>query len=205
VHHGIDKDQWRKEYEKEVIDKILGKYDLLNCEFLMHVGAIQPRKDIKTIIDSFNIVKEKNKILKLVLVGGDGWMSEDIHAYAEKCKYSNDILFTGNIDFEEVKVLMQNASVFVFASKYEGFGLPVLEACAVGLPVVSTKNSSIPEILGENALYFNAGDSVQCAESINEIFSNEDLRERLRKGADGRVDKFSWDNCTRRTLQVLRK
>ncbi len=132
-------------------------------------------------------------------------MSEDIHAYAEKCKYSNDILFTGNIDFEEVKVLMQNASVFVFASKYEGFGLPVLEACAVGLPVVSTKNSSIPEILGENALYFNAGDSVQCAESINEIFSNEDLRERLRKGADGRVDKFSWDNCTRRTLQVLRK
>jgi tRNA pseudouridine55 synthase len=205
IHHGIDKEVWQKEYSLDLVQKILGKYKLTKNKYLIHVGAIQPRKNLTVLIDAFEKVKKVQKDMKLLLVGGDGWKWENIHEHAKKSKYVKDVIFTGNISKECVVVLMQNASAFVFPSLYEGFGISGLEALATGTPVVAARNSSIPEVLGNVAEYFDAKNSDECAESVLRVLSDTELQGKLKEEGFRRVEKFTWDKTARKTLQVLRK
>ncbi|PID51857.1 MAG: tRNA pseudouridine(55) synthase TruB [Candidatus Moraniibacteriota bacterium] len=205
VYHGIDNEFWKKESTSERILQILHMYGIQSEKYIIHTGAIQPRKNLKRLIDAFEKIKKDYVDMKLVLVGGRGWLWEGIEEYAKKSRYNNDIIFTGNISFEHVRILMQNAKIFVFPSLYEGFGLPGIEAMATGIPVLAADNSSISEVLGSAAIYFDENSSDAIAKAIDDVLCDEDLQQQMQKNGYKRSKEFTWDESAKRTLTVLRK
>jgi glycosyltransferase involved in cell wall biosynthesis len=205
VHLGMNINNWQREIRGDVVRKALTGNKIGENKYIISVGAIQPRKNLKVLIDAFVKIKDVYPDMKLVLVGGNGWMWQETHKYASKNKYVNDIIFTGGISFLEVQILMQRAAVFVFPSLYEGFGISGLEALAAGVPVVAAKNSSIPEVLGDAAIYFDANNFEECADSVLQIMKNKKLKQQLIDIGLKRSKKFSWDNCAKKTLRVLRQ
>lgn len=204
VHHGFDPQLWQKGFPMNDVQEILQKYDVHGQRYTIHVGAVQPRKNLILLINSFVQVKRTDPDLKLVLVGGDGWLARKIHEHIAHCPYKSDIIVTGNICFADVNVLMQNASVCALPSLYEGFGIPGLEAMAAGVPVVAANNSCFPEVLGDGAIYFDAHSVSDCARSIGDVLHDTSLREMLIARAQKRAELFSWETCAQKTLAVIR-
>ena len=205
VYHGIDMQFWQERVDEIKKEQTLLRYKVADNPFIIHVGAIQPRKNLSVLIDAFAIVKKKYHNAKLLCVGGDGWLWQQIKEHAAANSYASDIIFTGNIPFVDVRTLVQNARVFVFPSLYEGFGLPGLEACAAGVPVVAAHNSSLPEILGDGAIYFNTTDSHACAVQIKRLFDDKNLWHTMRTKGRERAAKFSWETTAKKTLSVLHR
>lgn len=205
IHHGFDPVLWQQHVDDSQNIKTLGTYHLQIGKYIIHVGAIQPRKNLIVLIDAFAQIKRTNSAMQLVLVGGDGWLAEDIHAHIKMCPYRDDIIVTGNINFDDVRTLMCGACVCVLPSLYEGFGMPGLEAMAAGVPVVAAENSCFPEILGEGAVYFDARSNEDCARAIKEVINDPVRTHERRDHAQKRATLFSWKTCAERTCAVLRE
>ncbi len=217
IHHGFDADLFQKEISRDKTDNILSKFKILNfppgrdsakavTKFILYVGAIQPRKNLRILIEAFNLYKKGGyeKDLKLVLAGGKAWMWEEIFKSIKKSPHREDIVVTGTIPFEEIAVLYKNARLFVFPSLYEGFGIPLLEAFAAGIPVVSSKNSSLWEVGGEAARYFDSSSSFDLCRKMREVSEDDELRKKLIKKGREQIKKFSWDKCAGETLEYLK-
>jgi glycosyltransferase involved in cell wall biosynthesis len=142
--------------------------------------------------------------LKLVLAGGKAWMWEGVINRIKNSGYKKDIIITGTIPFEEIAVLYRSASVFVFPSLYEGFGIPILEAFASKIPVVSAKNSSLSEIGEEACMYFDEKNSQDLADKLKTIESDNGLRDDLIRKGETQLQKFSWDKCARETVEFIK-
>lgn len=178
----------------------------LNSRYLLYVGAIQPRKNLETLISAFEMLKKDSRYgdLKLVLAGERAWMWESTISAVETSPCREDIVLTGAVTFAEREELYRGSSAFVFPSLYEGFGLPVLEAFAHNVPVVCADNSSLPEVGGEGAVYFSAESVEDLSEKLRRVLDDETLRaECVRKGQE-QLKKFSWDKCARETMEVIR-
>ncbi len=204
VHHGFEPKLWQKKIPSIKKNKILKKYQLTAKKFLVHVGAIQPRKNLELLIEVFEKLKEKDFSGKLVLIGGDGWKYDKIKNRAQKSKFAEDIIFTGNIKFTELVTLVQMAQLFVFPSLYEGFGIAGLESLAAGVPVVAARNSSLPEVLGDSALYFKDNDIHSCYRQVVRLLGDEKLQKKLIYQGLERVKKFSWEKTARKNLRVIK-
>ncbi|MGM9581510.1 MAG: glycosyltransferase family 4 protein [Anaerovibrio sp.] len=170
--------------------------------YILFVGTIEPRKNVQRLIKAFNMYKSKEKDdLKLVLAGGKGWLSEDIYKEAEISKYKDDILFTGYIPESLKPALYAKAKAMVYPSLYEGFGLPVLEAMAVGTQVVTSSVSSMPEVAGGVGIYIDplSEEDICCgiSRAIFEGFSAEKIVKRARL--------FSWKKCYRETVDYYQR
>jgi glycosyltransferase involved in cell wall biosynthesis len=113
-----------------------------------------------------------------------------------------NVIFTGFMSDEELSIFYQNASVYVFPSLCEGFGLPALEAISYGVPVVASNATSLPEILGEAAVYFNPLSPPDMAEKINQVLSDENLRQNLVIKGFERVKKYSWHRMGQETREI---
>ncbi len=174
--------------------------------YLLYVGAIQPRKNLSTLIDAFEKIKTKNKYpdLKLILAGGVAWQAEDTLVAVQNSSFSNDIILTGRVDFSVLAKLYQCAEMFIFPSLYEGFGIPILEAFASGVPVVCANNSSLPEVAGDSALYFDGKNAVDLTEKIISILENDNLRKELTEKGFAQLRKFSWEKCAKETLSFIK-
>lgn len=204
IHHGFDVNFWQEDLNGDEVEKVLNNFNLIENKYLIYVGAIQPRKNLKFLIKAFERVKKSHPELKLVLSGGNGWMWQEIYQAAEISKFSQDIILTGGISFDVMRILLRNAKLFVLPSLYEGFGIPVLEAMASGVPAVCANNSSLPEVGGEAVSFFETGSLDDCENEILKILNDENLqREMILKGLK-RVKNFSWEKCARETLKVLR-
>jgi glycosyltransferase involved in cell wall biosynthesis len=207
ISHGFSKEVFEKETDPEVLVQLLESFKLQTKSYLLYVGAIQPRKNLSVLIEAFEKVKndEKYKDLKLVLAGEKAWMWEEVFRKINSSQYKNDIITPGKIKFEEVGNLMRGAAVFCFPSLYEGFGLPILEAFAARVPVVSANNSSLPEVAGDAALYFEGKDSQMLTQNLKSVLENADLRNDLIQKGIKQAEKFSWEKCARETLEYLKE
>ncbi len=205
VHHGIDMAVWQKTYPDHVVRDVLATHCVAASQYIVHVGAVQPRKNLVRLIAAFERIKKTAPHMKLVLVGGRGWLWETIEQRAKDSVYADDILFAGNIPFRDVVILVQNAGVCVLPSLYEGFGLPVLEAMAARTPVVAARNSSITEIAGDAAVYCDANSSASIARGIVRVLSDAQLQHTLRTKGTQRAAQFSWEHCAKNTLRVLHR
>ena len=174
--------------------------------FILYVGVMQPRKNVKNLIKAFNILKKKYKIPhQLVLASSLGWLYEETLAEIEKSVFKKDIIRLGDIKYEELPKFYWMADVFVLPSLYEGFGLPLLEALASGTPVVTANNSSLPEVGGDAAIYIeNPKNPIEIAEKIFNVISNEGLKEEMRQKGFKQAEKFSWEKCTKQILEVIK-
>jgi glycosyltransferase involved in cell wall biosynthesis len=115
------------------------------------------------------------------------------------------VIFTGYVPNEEIISLYSGATIFIFPSFYEGFGIPPLEAMACGTPVVASNTSSIPEVVGDAALLFNPYNIRKITEAIYSALTDEQLRNKLIEKGFERVKQFSWENTARETLQVYKE
>jgi len=203
IYHGYDKDLFHENISREKIEKIKKRYMLHVLRYILFVGTIQPRKNIETLLEAFEILRKKQeyKDLGLVIAGSPGWMAENI---VEKIKKTPGAIMTGKFETEDLPALIAGAEVFVLPSLYEGFGLPVLEAMACGTPVAVADNSSLGEVIGDAGVLFDPYSSEKIAGALMDIFENEKLRNALREKGLERVKKFSWEKCAQETLNFLR-
>lgn len=203
IYHGCDETNFAKDRNMEKEKKLLDKLGI-NKKYLLYVGAIQPRKNLQTLVDAFEKVKKENSDLQLVLGGEKAWMSDGVLNSVENSSFKNDIIITHRLGFEDIGDLMRGAEIFIFPSYYEGFGLPVLEAFAAKVPVITSKNSSLTEVGGNGALYFDAASSDELTEKIKKVLDDKNLRNDMIKRGQDQLRNFSWIKCARETLEYLK-
>lgn len=174
--------------------------------YLLYVGTIEPRKNLIRLIQAFDWLKREKQIPhQLILAGGGGWKTEEIHQAAEAAQLGREIQFTGYISSEEKNALYQNADAMVFPSLYEGFGMPPLEAMLFGCPVICSDAASLPEIVGEAAELVDPLDVQAIADGIWHVLSNRDYRRSLiEKGAQQAL-RFSWDRSAEKMIQIYKE
>lgn len=204
IHHGFDSEFFGTKLPDEILGETLLHHALKPQTYVLYVGALQPRKNLTRLIEAFDIAKKSMFEMKLVLAGEPAWLADGILAARKKSAYKEDIILTGRASFEEVRALYQGARLFAFPSLYEGFGLPVLEAFASDVPVLSASNSSLREVGGRAALYCNASSVHDIAEKLERLWSEEELRAELVARGREQLKKFSWDRCARETLEYIK-
>jgi len=208
IYHGFDANLYSKKYSVEEINKTLSKFKIQSAnwrtKFILYVGAIQPRKNLPILIKAFeNLKKEGFSDLKLVLAGEKAWLWQETQNLASQSPWKDDILMPGRLKFDDLSRLLAGASVFVLPTLYEGFGIPILEAFASQVPVISAQNSSLPEVGGEAALYFQ--NQKELEENIKKILTDENLKKDLIEKGNLQVQKFSWEKCAQETLKFIQE
>ncbi|NPV70661.1 MAG: glycosyltransferase family 4 protein [Firmicutes bacterium] len=170
--------------------------------FLLYVGTIEPRKNLLGLIQAFGQAVAQGLDHSLVIAGAKGWKCTDIYALPRQLGLEHRVLFPGYVPGNLLPALYNAATIFVYPSLYEGFGLPVLEAMACGTPVVASNVSSLPEVVGEAGILVNPLDKDELASAILVLASNEGMRQDLsRKGLEWAA-QFSWERTAQETVRV---
>ncbi len=169
---------------------------------ILHVGTLQPRKNIPILIDALAQMPDD---VGLALVGGKGWLYDEIFARVEALGLQKRVLFTGYVPFEELPLWYNVASVFVFPSVYEGFGMPVVEAMACGTPVIASNASSIPEAVGKAGLLFDPKDVDELVQQLTAVFQKPNLVQKMRADGLRWAKSFSWQRAGEQTADVYKK
>lgn len=170
----------------------------LPSRYILFVSTIEPRKNLKTLLDAFRKLDYPGS---LVVVGKIGWKSEDI---VDRLR-DRGVVHLNYLNAADLAAVYEKAEVFVFPSIYEGFGFPLLEAMAHGVPVIAARSSSLPEVGGDAALYFDAVDSEALAHELRRLLGDRRLREEMVARGRERVRQFRWEDAAAKTLAVLRR
>jgi glycosyltransferase involved in cell wall biosynthesis len=184
--------------------KIAEKYDLPE-KFILYVGLIEPRKNLPILISAFKRLIDSGENYKLVLVGRYGWMYKDLLRQINNLDLEGKVHFTGYVSQEDLPLVYNLSSLFVYPTIYEGFGLPALEAMACGVPVITTDVSSLPEIVGEAGILIPVNDVEALYGSMIEVLRNEDLRRKMINKGMQRAAKFTWEQTAKLTFQVYQQ
>jgi glycosyltransferase involved in cell wall biosynthesis len=171
--------------------------------FVLFVGTLEPRKNVVRRVRAYRRVAGRGATHALVLAGPMGWRHQGLmRELAEEGP--GRIVLTGSTSPEDLAALYRQASVFVYPSLYEGFGLPVLEAMSRGAPCVVSIASSLPEVAGEAAVPVDPRSEAGLAEAMERVINDRDLADRLRHAASARAASFTWEETARRTLEVYK-
>lgn len=188
----------KAESEKENITR-LG----ITKPYVLYVGSAYPHKNLPNLVNAWRIFQEKFGLnFQLVLVGGHNQFYSRL-IEEKKIGSWNDIIPTNFVSDAMLSALYKRARLYVFPSYYEGFGLPPLEAMAHSVPVVSSNQSCLPEVLGEAALYFDPDNVEQMAETMHIGLTDENVQFDLRQKAKEELKRYSWDKLAQETLEVL--
>lgn len=198
IRHGFDPARFDPEPGPED-GRILRGYGLVSRRYALFVGAIQPRKNIGGLLDAFARVRERIPEMRLVIVGARAWLWQGIERAVSEHRFRDDIVMAGAVRPEDLPVFYRHARMFVYPSFYEGFGLPILEAMACGTPVITSDNSSLPEVGGDAALYVDPRDADVLAERMEKLWTDDVFAETLRTRGFSRTRDFSWDAAARET------
>ncbi|MFH0912386.1 MAG: glycosyltransferase family 1 protein [Patescibacteria group bacterium] len=178
-------------------------YPLPYPKIILCVGTLEPRKNLERVVAAFNLIKPSLPDAHLVWVGRWGWQSEGIRQAVASSPFCSDIHILDNISASEKKSIYRQADVLVFPSLYEGFGLPPLEAMELGVPVVASRVSAIPEVVDEAGILIDPLSPTAIAEAIKNVLTDSQLAERLRQKGLERAKLFTWDSTAQKTLDVL--
>ncbi|RDU37555.1 hypothetical protein DRW41_06855 [Neobacillus piezotolerans] len=175
-------------------------------QYILFVGTLEPRKNIPFIIRGFALAKRKYSFNhKLVLVGKKGWKYEEIFKTIDDLKLNDEIIFLGFVTDQELSVIYKKASLFLFPSLYEGFGMPILEAMRHGVPVITSNLSSMPEIVGDSAIKISPNHLDELVESIGVLIENVEIHTNYSKKGLKQSKLFSWERVGKETLDVYKK
>jgi glycosyltransferase involved in cell wall biosynthesis len=201
--------------------RVIGRNDLkliavkekyqLPFKFILYLGTIEPRKNIRGLIRAYNFLQrvateEKDEELlrfKLVLAGSPGWLSEEIFEEIHQSEFKEKIILTGFVADADKAWVYNLSSLFVYPSFFEGFGFPPLEAMSCGVPVITSNSSSLPEICPAGAVLIDPHKPDEIFEAMRQILKNKDLREKLIKAGLEEAKEFSWKKTAKKTLAIL--
>jgi glycosyltransferase involved in cell wall biosynthesis len=183
------------------VDDVRRRYGLPEC-YMIHVGTIEPRKNLSRLVEALQRLRQAGLTIPLVVVGSKGWLYDDFFRRLERSNVRDEVYFPGYVPSADLPLIYSAATMAVMPSVYEGFGLPVLEAMGCGTPVVSSSASSLPELGGDAARYFDPYDVEAMAGVIHQVWSDEPLRDRMREMGLVQAAKFSWDKAAEQTWAV---
>lgn len=203
VYPGVDPDFKIPGNGAEGVEK---KYKIGGPFILTVSGLITPRKNLDTLIRAYNRLKKSDGFdRRLVVVGKEAWSYRGVFELVEKLGLQKDVLFTGPVPKEDLIGLYSAAELFAFPSLYEGFGFPVLEAMAIGTPVVCSDVSSLPELAGDACLLINPLSEEELAAAIAKVAGDKSLSQAMSIAGKERSKKFTWRRAAERTLEVYRQ
>ena len=198
--HGADP-QFRPISDPSAFSGLLQKYGL-GRPFILFLGTLEPRKNLTTLLRAFAPLKEQVSH-SLVLVGQKGWKWEGIFEAIKTLGLEERVRWTGYVSDEERVLFYNAADFFVYPSWYEGFGMPLLESMRSGCPVIASRVSAIPEVVGEAGLLVDPSRPEELSQAILRLVEEPGLKERLREAGLERARQFSWEESARKTLQVF--
>jgi len=204
VYEGVDR-QFSSLKDPAKINALKNKY-ALRKPFIFYTGVWRNHKNLVGLIEAFDILKKEYKMdFDLVLGGNEDPYYPEVRKTWQKLGLENDIRRIGFIAQEELPVFYSAANLFVIPSFYEGFGLIGLESFASGTPVVSSNRTSLPEILGDAAIYFDPDDHREMAEKMRLVLTDKKLYNELMQKGFEQVKKYSWERMGRETLKIYKK
>ncbi|MGA2572547.1 MAG: glycosyltransferase family 1 protein [Terracidiphilus sp.] len=203
IYNAVDHSEYYPRPAKEV-SAVRSKYKL-PAKYILFTGTIEPRKNVEGILGAYAALDEQvKKDHGLVLAGGKGWNDEPIRQAIDKLKSAGEkIICTGYVPDEDLPALFSGASLFVYPSFYEGFGIPPLEAMACGVPVITADNSSLPEVVGDAVIMIKAENIAAITQSISKVLNDSQLANSLRQKGLEQAKKFSWEKSAQTLITLL--
>lgn len=196
--------------EAEVRQRIMERYQI-NHPFLLYAGNIRPHKNVPRLVEAFAVTRGQlalhplYKDLRLVIIGDTISENPAVRQAVIKSRVEPLVRFLGFVPFDALRCFYQSASAFVFPSRYEGFGLPPLEAMACGTPVVTSNVSSLPEVVGDAAILVNPENVFDIARGIRDVLLDEPLRAELIRRGREQAARFSWARTAREVLEIYKE
>ncbi|HPZ10225.1 MAG TPA: glycosyltransferase family 1 protein [Candidatus Eremiobacteraeota bacterium] len=203
VYNGVDIKYFsRSSIKREDLSK---KEESLE-KYILFLGVLEPRKNICRLIRAYaSLPAYLRNNYKLIIAGSEGWLYKDIYSLVRELSLSERVVFTGEVPDNELPALYRGASLFVYPSLMEGFGIPPLEAMACGIPVIASNTSCFPEVLADGALLINPLDEEELSHSMVRVLTDKELSSELVSKGIKRASLFSWEDSARRTLEVYRE
>lgn len=168
---------------------------------ILFLGSMQPRKNVSLLVNAFALISSQIEST-LVLAGGPGSSQVELEVLIKENDLNERVIFTGYVSDEQRAALYQHCEIFVYPSKYEGFGLVLLEAMSFGIPVVTCNNSSLPEVVGDAGIMIKDNDIKALSETLLRLLENDDLKYDLREKGLAQCKKFTWEDCAQLTQSV---
>jgi glycosyltransferase involved in cell wall biosynthesis len=203
VHHGKS-EVFAPCLDESLLKDVRTKYNL-PTHFILYVGMIEPRKNLVRLVEAFAKIAAFYPKTALVLAGKKGWLNDNLFEKIKQLGLESRVLFPGFVAEADKRFLLCAADVFAYVSLYEGFGLPVLEALACGVPTLSSNTSSLPEVAGSAAMLVNPMDVDEIALGLRRLLTDTVLRQELQKASLIQAARFSWQQAATGTLQVYKQ
>src|SRR4051812_37907450 len=187
--------------------RIMERYQI-NYPFLLYAGNIRRHKNVPRLVEAFAVVRDQlqshpvYKDLRLVIIGDTISQYPAVRQTVIKSRVEHVVRFLGFVPFETLRCFYEMAAAFVFPSRYEGFGLPPLEAMACGAPVVASNVSSLPEVVGDAAILVNPENVFDIARGIRDVLLDEELRQKMIRRGKEQASRFSWEQTARQVLDI---
>ena len=198
----LGKDERFARIEDPTLSKVVRDRYSLPESYILFAGTLEPRKNIIRLLHAY-AMSNSRELLKLVIAGKKGWLYTEIFETVAKLNLKERVIFTGFVDDNDMPVIYSMSRVFVFPSLYEGFGLPVLEAMACGVPVITSNLSSMVEVAGEAAVLVDPLHVRALARSIDDVILNASTHSRLSRASLARAELFSWEKTAQQTLAAM--
>lgn len=175
-------------------------------DYFVYAGSLHPRKNISALLQAFEVFKkETGSDMKLVLAGETLFITPGMKKRLKQMFYRNDVILTGRISTEDIRLIISSALAMTFVSHYEGFGIPILESMQCGVPVIASKITSIPEVAGDAVLYINPSKPETITSAMKKIITDTKLRENLIKKGFVQSRKFSWEKTAKAFWESIEK
>ena len=198
IYCGVD-DKFRP-YEKREVLTVLNRYSI-HRPYILSVGTLEPKKNYLLLLKAYQAMKTD---YDLIIIGKIGWKATVIFKMIDTLGLKERVKILGYVESDELPFFYNGAEVFVFPSLYEGFGLPLLEAMACGVPVICSNASSLFEVSSNAALHFNPYSMDELVFQIERLIGNNELKQTLRAKGFARAKEFSWEKTAKQIFAVLK-
>jgi glycosyltransferase involved in cell wall biosynthesis len=203
VHHGKS-DAFRPDGSADALAEVRARYGL-PPEYLLYLGTLEPRKNVPLLLRAFAALATRHPEARLVVAGKKGWHFDEIFHTVETLNLAHRVIFTGYVDEADKPALIRGASLFLYPSLHEGFGVPVLEAMASGVPTIAGNRTSIPEIAGDGALLIDPESLPELTAALEHLYTDAAARAGLAARGLVQAARFSWKKTAEETAAIYRE
>lgn len=176
------------------------------CPYFIFIGTLHPRKNLVNLFKAFDLFKKSNPSdVKLLIVGAKKWWTRDIDVAYNRMNFSDDVIFTGRLNIEELVGALGSALALTYVSYFEGFGIPIVEAFRCDVPVITSNVTSMPEVAGDAALYVDPFDPESIAEALYKAYQYQSIRSDLIVRGRRRKELFSWQQTADRLWESIER
>lgn len=204
IYPGVDQSVFFK-YPEDAVAHIKARY-AIHGKYILFVGNIEPRKNLINLLLAYEKLPESiRKEYSLLLIGARGWLDDEIYAVIERLRIAGNFIQQpqGYVKDEDIAALFSGASLFVYPSQYEGFGIPPIEAMACGVPTITSDNSSLPEAVGDASVMVDAKSVPDITKAIERVLSDKDLQKKLVVKGYKQIQKYSWLHESEKLLNLF--